>query len=58
MKMVFYSHANKTHFHKKGFELKPRFESEFLELGNGLLGPFLQTHIYCLIYLPFPEYLA
>ena len=48
MKMVFYSHANKTHIHRKGFELKPRFESEFLELGNSL----------GLICLPFPEYLA
>ena len=37
MKMSFYSHANKTHFHKKSFplSLSSFWKWEFLELRNG-----------------------
>ena len=36
MEMIFHSHANKTHFHKKRYALGLLFESEgFLELGSG-----------------------
>ena len=28
MEIIFHSHANETHFHKKGFAPVPRFESE------------------------------
>ena len=28
MEMIFHFHANKTHFHKKGFRTLRRFESE------------------------------
>ena len=28
MEIIFHSHANKTHFHKKGFCTWPHFESE------------------------------
>ena len=34
--MIFYSHANITHFHKKDFDFVSLSEWEFLELGNGL----------------------
>ena len=36
MEIIFHSHANKTHFHKKG--CAPRFilKVGFLELGSGL----------------------
>jgi len=33
--MIFYSHANKIHFQKKGFELV--LKVRVFELGNGLL---------------------
>ena len=35
MKVIFYSHVNKTHFHKNGFALSLVFW-EFFELGNRL----------------------
>ena len=35
MKLIFYSHVNKTHFHKNGFALSLVFW-EFFELGNRL----------------------
>ena len=35
--MIFYYHANKTHFHKKGFALGLVLRVRVLELGNGLL---------------------
>ena len=48
MKIIFHSHANKTHFHKKGcvpsFILKVRV----LELGSGLFIN-VKTHDHCLI---------
>ena len=34
MKIIFYSHANKTHFHKIGFALS--LVLRVLKLGNGL----------------------
>ena len=37
MKIIFYPHANKTHFHKKGFALSLIFKARVLELRNGLL---------------------
>ena len=38
MKMMFYSHANKTHFHENGFALSFVLKARvFLELGNNLL---------------------
>ena len=37
MKIIFYSHANKTYFHKKGFALSVIFKVKVLELKNGLL---------------------
>ena len=37
MKMICYSHANKTHFHHKCFAVSFVLKVEFLELGNGLL---------------------
>ena len=37
MKIIFYSHANKTCFHKKGFALSIIFKVRVLELRNGLL---------------------
>ena len=37
MKIVLYSHENKTHFHKKGFALSLMLKARFLDLGNGLL---------------------
>ena len=36
MKMIFYSHVNKTHFHNKGLALSLLSKVAFLELGNGL----------------------
>ena len=36
MKIIFYSHANKTHFHKKGFALSLVLKVRVLELENGL----------------------
>ena len=37
MKLIFHSHANKTHFHKKDCALGSFWKRGFLELGNGLL---------------------
>ena len=37
VKMIFYYHANKTHFHKKGFALDLVLRERVLELRNGLL---------------------
>ena len=37
LKMIFYSHANKTHFHKKGFPLGLILKVRVFELGSGLL---------------------
>ena len=37
IKIIFYSHANKTRFHKKSFAFCLVLKWEFLELGNGLL---------------------
>ena len=34
MKMTYYSHANKTHFHHKGFWTLPRFESESFDFSG------------------------
>ena len=34
MKMIYYSHANKTHFHNKGFCTLPRFESESFDFSG------------------------
>ena len=36
MKIILYSHANKTHFHKKGFALSLVLKVRVLKLGNGL----------------------
>ena len=35
--LIFYSHANKTHFPQKGFALILVLKARVLELGNGLL---------------------
>ena len=35
LKMIFYAHWNKTHFHNKGLHLVWFWKWEFLELGNG-----------------------
>ena len=45
MKMVFYSGANKTHFHKKVFELNLVLKVSFWNLEIGYL-----THSYRVIY--------
>ena len=37
MKIIFYSHANKTHFHKEGFALSLVLKVRVLEPGNGLV---------------------
>ena len=38
MMMMFYSHANKTHFHENGFALSFVLKARvFLELGNNVL---------------------
>ena len=37
MKIIFYSHANKTHFHKKGCAPSLILKVRVLELGRGLL---------------------
>ena len=37
MEMIFHSHANKTHFHKKGYALGLILKVKVLELGSGLL---------------------
>ena len=37
MEMIFHSHANKTHFHKKGCALGLILKVRVLELGSGLL---------------------
>ena len=37
VKMIFYYHTNKTHFHKKGFALGLVLRVRVLVLGNGLL---------------------
>ena len=42
--MIFYSHANKTHFHKKDFALASFWKWEVLELGNGPLLLVLLEH--------------
>ena len=36
MKMIFYFHANKIHFQKKGFEFSLVLKVRVFELGNGL----------------------
>ena len=36
MKMICHSHANKTHFHKKGFAYGLILRGGVLELGSGL----------------------
>ena len=36
MEMIFYSHASKTRFHKKGVHLASFWKWGFLELGSGL----------------------
>ena len=36
MEMIFHSHANKTHFHKKGCALGLILKARVLELGRGL----------------------
>ena len=36
MKIIFYSHVNKVHFHNKGLVLSLLLKVAFLELGNGL----------------------
>ena len=38
MEMIFHSHANKTHFHKKGCALGLILKVRVLELGSGPLG--------------------
>ena len=37
MEMIFHSHANKTHFHKKGCAPSLILKVRVLELGSGLL---------------------
>ena len=37
MEMIFHSHANKTHFHKKGWTLGLILKVRVLELGSGPL---------------------
>ena len=37
MKIIFHSHANKTHFHKKGCAPSLILKVRVLELGSGLL---------------------
>ena len=37
MEIIFHSHANKTHFHKKGCALGLILKVRVLELGSGLL---------------------
>ena len=36
MRMIFYFHANKIHFQKKGFEFSLVLKVRVFELGNGL----------------------
>jgi len=48
IKMIFYSHANKTYFHKKVMHLALFWMWEFLELGNGLYSQGLS----CLYQIP------
>ena len=44
IKMISYSHANKTHFHKKGSELRPRPNVElFMRGANGLVRKFVKS---------------
>ena len=43
VKMISYSHANKTHFHKKGFELSLLMKVRNLDFGKGLLDRFLAS---------------
>lgn len=38
MKMIVYSHANKTYFQKEGFALSLDFKLRILELGNRRVG--------------------
>ena len=52
MKMVFYSHANKTNFHKKGFELNLVLKVSFWNLEIGYL-----TRSYRVIYTASYTYL-
>ena len=52
MKMVFYSHANKTHFHRKGFELNLVLKVSFWNLEMAYL-----AHSYRLIYTASYTYL-
>ena len=42
IKMIFYSHANETHYHKKGFALSLVFKARIFELGNALLSSLLR----------------
>ena len=42
--MIFYSHLNKTHFHKNDFALASFWKWEVLELGNGPLLLVLLEH--------------
>ena len=49
LKMIFYSHAKKTHFHKTGFALSLVLKVKGLELGNGLYATttFPIMHLTC-----------
>ena len=42
MEMIFYSHASKTRFHKKGVHLASFWKWGFLELGSGLFSRGLE----------------
>ena len=52
MKLVFYSHASKTHFRKKGFELNRVLKVSFWNLEMAYL-----AHSYRVIYTPPYTYL-
>ena len=43
MEMIFHSHANKTHFHKKVVHLASFWKRGFLELGSGLFSSCLNS---------------
>ena len=48
MEIILHSHANKTHFHKKGCAPTLIWKWGFLELGSGLL-PLVYTHSVILV---------
>ena len=47
MKITFYSHANKTHLHSKGFALSPVFKVRVSGSGNGLFTMPRNLHSKC-----------